>query len=120
MAAAAKKVSAKAPAPQAPAAPPAKKGAAPTTVTWKQITESMAEQHGLTKQAAKTMFDGLIDQLTGHLKQGERVRINGLGILQVKRREARTGRNPATGAPIEIPASKKVTLTVAKELKEAV
>jgi DNA-binding protein HU-beta len=48
------------------------------------------------------------------------VRIVGLGIFQVKRREARTGRNPQTGEPIKIKASKKVTFAPPNELKEAV
>ena len=55
-----------------------------------------------------------------HLKKGDRVRIVGLGILQVRKRAARVGRNPATGEPIQIKASKKVTFRPAKELKEAV
>ncbi|MGB3504485.1 MAG: HU family DNA-binding protein, partial [Xanthobacteraceae bacterium] len=55
-----------------------------------------------------------------HLKKGERVRIVGLGILQVRKRAARTGRNPATGETIQIKASKKVAFRAAKELKEAI
>ena len=54
------------------------------------------------------------------LKNGDRVRITGLGILEVKDRPARMGRNPATGAAIQIAASKKVAFRVAKELKETV
>jgi DNA-binding protein HU-beta len=54
------------------------------------------------------------------LKEGARIRMSGLGILEVKTRAARTGRNPATGEPIQIKASKKVTFRAAKELKEAV
>ena len=55
-----------------------------------------------------------------HLKKGDRIRIGGLGILQVRKRAARMGRNPATGEPIKIKASKKVAFRAAKELKEAV
>jgi DNA-binding protein HU-beta len=55
-----------------------------------------------------------------HLKKGNKVRITGLGILQVKARPARMGRNPATGEAIKIKASKKVTFRVAKDLKEAI
>ncbi len=55
-----------------------------------------------------------------NLKKGNRIRIAGLGILQVKQTKARTGRNPATGAPIKIPAKRKVAFRVAKELKESV
>ena len=53
-------------------------------------------------------------------EEGERVKIVGLGILQVRNRAARMGRNPATGEPIQIKASKKVAFRASKELKEAV
>jgi DNA-binding protein HU-beta len=55
-----------------------------------------------------------------HLKEGNRLRLVGLGILQVRHRAARVGRNPATGEAIKIKASKKVAFRAAKELKEAV
>ena len=55
-----------------------------------------------------------------HLKKGNKVRITGLGILQVRARPARMGRNPATGEAIKIKASKKVAFRVAKDLKEAI
>jgi DNA-binding protein HU-beta len=58
--------------------------------------------------------------LTKHLKKGERIRISGFGILQVRKRAARMGRNPATGESIKIKASKKVAFRAAKDLKEAV
>jgi DNA-binding protein HU-beta len=58
--------------------------------------------------------------VTTHLKQGARVRMSGLGILMVKTRGARMGRNPATGEAIQIKASKKVAFRASKELKEAV
>jgi DNA-binding protein HU-beta len=57
---------------------------------------------------------------TQHLKQGDKIRLTGLGILQVRSRAARTGRNPATGESIKIAASKKIAFRPAKELKEAV
>jgi Bacterial DNA-binding protein len=58
--------------------------------------------------------------ITKHLKKGERIRIAGLGILQVRKRAARMGRNPATGEAIKIGASKKVAFRASKELKEAI
>ena len=58
--------------------------------------------------------------INGALKKGDRIRIGGLGILQVRKRPARMGRNPATGEAIKIKASKKVTFRVAKDLKEAI
>jgi DNA-binding protein HU-beta len=54
------------------------------------------------------------------LKKGEKIRITGLGIFQVRKRPARMGRNPATGEAIKIKASKKVAFRAAKDLKEAV
>ena len=58
--------------------------------------------------------------MTKHLKKGERIRMAGLGILQVRKRAARMGRNPATGEAIKIKASKKVAFRASKDLKEAV
>jgi DNA-binding protein HU-beta len=52
--------------------------------------------------------------------KGERIRIGGLGILQVRKRAARIGRNPATGEQIQIKASKKVAFRASKELKESI
>ena len=57
---------------------------------------------------------------TKQLKKGVRIRLNGLGILQVRRRAARMGRNPATGEAIKIKASKKVAFRAAKELKQSI
>jgi DNA-binding protein HU-beta len=54
------------------------------------------------------------------LKKGERVKITGLGILQVRKRAARRGRNPATGEAIKIKASKNVAFRATKRLKMAV
>ena len=66
------------------------------------------------------MLQNLVTMITKHLKKGERIRIAGLGILQVRKRAARMGRNPATGEAIKIKASKKVAFRAAKELKLAV
>jgi DNA-binding protein HU-beta len=65
-------------------------------------------------------MDDLIGMITKHLKKGERVKISGLGILQVRKRAARMGRNPATGEAIKIKASKKVAFRAAKDLKMAI
>jgi len=91
-----------------------------TTVTLSQLAVSLAEEHQLTKRAARALLDDLISLITKHLKKGERVRIAGLGILQVRKRAARMGRNPATGEAIKIKAGKKVAFRASKELKLAV
>jgi DNA-binding protein HU-beta len=66
------------------------------------------------------MLEDLAGLITKHLKKGNRIRIAGLGILQVRKRAARMGRNPATGEAIKIKASKKVAFRAAKDLKEAI
>ena len=66
------------------------------------------------------MLGDLVTLATRHLKKGDKIRLTGLGILQVRKRAARMGRNPATGEAIRIKASKKVAFRPAKELKEAV
>ncbi len=98
----------------------AKKAATPTTVTLKHIAATLAEDHELSKKTAKAIMNDMVTKITKHLKKGERIRIVGLGILQVRKRAARMGRNPATGEAIQIKASKKVAFRAAKELKEAV
>jgi len=62
----------------------------------------------------------VISAMTSHLQGGSRIRMTGLGTLEVRHSAARTGRNPATGKPMEMKASKKVAFRPAKELKEAV
>jgi DNA-binding protein HU-beta len=91
-----------------------------TTVTLKGIVEQLADGHELPKKQANALLAGMIETMTAHLKSGDRIRISGIGTLEVRQREARTGRNPATGATMQIAASKKVAFRPAKELKEAV
>jgi DNA-binding protein HU-beta len=91
-----------------------------STVMLKGIFEQLVEGHQLPKKLAQDLLSGLVDGVTHHLKQGDRIRISGLGTLEVRKREARTGRNPATGEMMQIAASKKVAFRPAKELKEAV
>lgn len=98
----------------------AKKAVTATTVTLKHLAAALAEEHELSKKTAEAILGDLVTKITKHLKKGERIRIVGLGILQVRKRAARMGRNPATGEAIQIKASKKVAFRAAKELKEAV
>ncbi len=90
------------------------------TVTLKNIAAEMAETQDLTKKQMNAIMEDLVSHLVKNLKKGNRVRLAGLGILQVRKRAARMGRNPATGETIKIPAKKKIAFRAAKELKEAV
>lgn len=98
----------------------AKPAAALNTVTLRHLAVALAEAHELPKKQVNGMLDELIGMMTKHLKKGDRIRMSGLGILQVKKRPARMGRNPATGEAIKIKASKKVAFRAAKELKESI
>ena len=91
-----------------------------STVMLKGIFEQLAEAYQLPKKLGQDFLAGMVETVTMHLKRGDRIRINGLGTLEVRKREARTGRNPATGETLQIAASKKVAFRPAKELKEAV
>ncbi len=96
------------------------KPAAPATVTLKHLSAGLAGRHGMEKKQADAVVADVFEIVVGHLKSGERVRINGLGILEVKDRPARMGRNPATGEALQIAASRKVAFRVAKDLKSAI
>ena len=91
-----------------------------TTVSTKQLAASIAETHELSKKAAEAIMADLVGLLTKHMKKGDRIRLVGLGVLVVRKRAARMGRNPATGEPVQIKASKKVAFRAAKELKESI
>lgn len=103
---------------------PAKKAAAKPqeTISMKMLAARLHEDftEELTKKDMDKILSNLVEDITGHLADGNKVRIPGLGILQVKNRAARMGRNPATGESIKIKASKKVSFRASKELKEAV
>ena len=96
------------------------KAAPPNTVTLKHLAAAFAERHDMQKREAEALVADVFARLVDHLKAGERVRIGGLGILEVKDRPARMGRNPATGEAVQIKASRKVTFRAAKELKTAI
>ena len=96
------------------------KSATPTTVTLKHLAAALADSHEMSKKQAEAVLGDFVGNIVKHLKKGERIRIGGLGILQVRKRAARIGRNPATGEQIQIKASKKVAFRAAKELKEAI
>ena len=101
-------------------AAPAKQAAPQLTITLKQIAAELAEAHELPRKQAEAVLNDLMARATRYLKNGDKIRLTGLGMLQVQNRAARTGRNPATGETIQIKASKKIAFRAAKELKEAV
>src|SRR5215469_58154 len=106
---------------------PAAKAKTPTTasktrrpVTLKHIAAVLAEKNQLTEKAGAALLGELVGLITKHLKKDQRIRIAGLGILQVRKRAASMGRNPATRRSNPDQASKKVAFRAAKDLKMAV
>lgn len=91
-----------------------------TTIPLSVMIAELAKKSEMPKSAVAGLLGDFAHMTVKHLKKGNKVRITGLGILQVRRRPARMGRNPATGEVIKIKASKKVAFRAAKDLKESV
>ncbi len=89
-------------------------------MTKQDLVEALAQKTGLSKSGASEALNTLLDAITSSLKKGESVTITGFGTFLVTKRKARTGRNPKTGATIQIPARKAVRFRVGAELKKAV
>jgi DNA-binding protein HU-beta len=88
-------------------------------MTKSDLIERLAGKADLTRPRAEELLDFLLNDVTEALKKGEKVNISGFGTFTVSNRQARTGRNPKTGEPIEIPASRSAKFKAGKTLKEA-
>ena len=84
-----------------------------------ELISAMAAKADMNKDQAGAALEAFIDSVTDALKGGEEVRLLGFGNFVVSRREARMGRNPQTGEPIKIKASKTVRFKPAKALKDS-
>jgi len=84
------------------------------------LVSSVATLSGLSKADAMRALDGMFDSIKKGLKDGDDVRIQGLGIFSVKEREAGIGRNPRTGEPLKIKAAKLPKFRAGKTLKDAI
>ena len=85
-----------------------------------ELVDSVAKATGLTKKDATAAVDAVFTSIEEALMNGEKVQLIGFGNFEVRDRAARKGRNPQTGAEIEIPASKVPAFKPGKALKEAV
>lgn len=84
------------------------------------LVAAAADKAGITKAQAGEAVDAVFDSITSTLKNGDDVRLVGFGTFAVTRRKASKGRNPATGAEIDIPASNVPKFKPGKQLKDAV
>jgi DNA-binding protein HU-beta len=114
----ASKAAAKAPAKKV--AGKASAGGTASVLTLRNIAERLSEMHEVPKRQANEMLTQVVEMIAKSLKKGEKIRLTGLGILQVRKRAARMGRNPQTGEPVKIKASKKIAFRAAKDLKESI
>ncbi len=89
-------------------------------MTKAELISAIAKSAGLTKKQADAAFKAAVDAVANSIKKGERVAIPGFGTFSVRQRAARKGRNPRTGAVIEIPGKKVVVFRPAKNLREGV
>lgn len=83
-----------------------------------ELVDAVASQQGIAKSDAKKILDGLIQAIMESAAKGEEISLNGFGKFKVKDSPARDGRNPATGETISIAASRKLTFTPAKAVKD--
>ena len=85
-----------------------------------ELIDAIAADAGLSKVDAGKALDATLSSVTGTLKKGDSVSLVGFGTFQVKNRAARAGRNPQTGATIQIAAAKVPGFKAGKALKDAV
>ena len=128
-----KKAAKKAPAKKKSAArkSAAKKAAAPAksvkvsatagkTVTASQLLQSVADHLGIKKSEAKGFVEGYTDVVKAYVLKGAKVKIGDIGMVMIRHRKARMGRNPQTGEPVKIKASKKLAFRQSAVMKAAV
>ena len=89
-------------------------------MTKAEIITRIYEKVGFSKKDATDVVEATFDIITGALKQGDEVKLVGFGSFTVSQRKAREGRNPRTGEPVHIAASKAPKFTAGKGLKDAV
>ena len=85
-----------------------------------ELIAAVAAKTGLTKKDAEQAVNAALDTITAEIAKGEKVALAGFGTFETKHREARTGRNPLTGAAVEIAASNAPAFKPGKAMKDAV
>ncbi len=85
-----------------------------------ELVSAIAESAGITKADANRALQALLDTVTSSLSKGDSVALTGFGTFSVAERAARTGRNPSTGKPLQIPAKKVAKFKAGKGLSDSV
>lgn len=84
------------------------------------LINSISEKSGLTKKDVESVLNSFLGEVTDALSSGEKVQLIGFGTFETRKRSARVGRNPQTGATLPIPESKVPAFKAGNKLKEAV
>src|SRR5512147_2378982 len=123
----AKKTAKKAPAKKAakkaaaPAAKPVKVTAVPgKAVTASALLQSVADHNNMKKSEAKAFVEGYLDVVKAYVMKGAKVKLGDIGMVMIRHRKARMGRNPQTGEPVKIKASKKLAFRQSAVMKATV
>lgn len=88
-------------------------------MTKSDLIESLSSKADVPRPRAEELLNFVLDDITQALQRGEKVNISGFGTFTVSNRKARTGRNPKTGEPIDIPATRSAKFRAGKILKES-
>jgi nucleoid DNA-binding protein len=107
------------------AAEPAKKLPKVTAVAGKTITASallqaVADHNEMSRSEAKRFVEGYLDVVKAHVLKGVKVKIGDIGMIQVRARKARMGRNPQTGEPVKIKASKRLAFRQSTMMRDTI
>lgn len=85
-----------------------------------ELVDVVAKDAGTTKKDAEQVINAMMDAIVKRVASGERVTLVGFGTFEARQRKARTGRNPKTNEPLQIPAKRVPGFRVGKEFSEAV
>jgi integration host factor subunit beta len=89
-------------------------------MTKADLIEAVARATELARKDAEVVVEEIFENIIQALNRGEKIELRGFGSFRMRRREARRGRNPKTGAPVDIPAKRVVYFKPGKELKELI
>jgi nucleoid DNA-binding protein len=90
------------------------------TITASALLQAIADHNNMKKAEAKAFVEGYFDVVRAHVLKGVKVKIGDLGMILIRHRKARMGRNPQTGEPVKIKASKKLAFRQSAVMKAAV
>jgi nucleoid DNA-binding protein len=90
------------------------------TITASALLQAVADHTEMSRSEAKRFIESYLDVVKAHVLKGVKVKIGDIGMIMIRARKARMGRNPATGEPVKIKASKKLAFRQSAAMREAV